>query len=107
VLYYVSRLTEILGKLLIHCKYMSLPNLIADRELMMEFPFAGDPSSRVDKMSGILIDWLSHPEALQAKVQELSDLRDQVFATGASKNVANLLVTELDDQLGSPTSQAA
>lgn len=107
VLYYVSRLTEIMGKLLIHCKYMALPNLIADRELMIEFPFAGDPTSRVKKMSDILVDWLSHPETLQAKKKELSDLREQVFATGASQNVAQLLVSELDQTNALTRTEAA
>ncbi|MEZ6044611.1 MAG: lipid-A-disaccharide synthase [Planctomycetaceae bacterium] len=96
VIYYVNRLTYILGTILIHCKYICLPNLMADQELMTEFPCTGRKKPIVRKVYNVLHGYLSDPEQLAQKKAELDALRKTVFSTGASKRVAEFLIKELD-----------
>lgn len=97
-MYYVSRFTNLLGRLLIHCKYMCLPNLMVDKELMIEFPRSGNPDPIVNEIYDVLYGWLNNPEELQNKSAELAQLREEVFAIGASKKVAHILLSEMNSQ---------
>jgi lipid A disaccharide synthetase len=80
---------------LIVCHYITLPNLFADRDIMPEFPFAGDPAPYIKKMTEILSGWLGDRQTLFAKVAELKHLRDQFGQTGATQRTAETILNHL------------
>ncbi|MAT15875.1 MAG: lipid-A-disaccharide synthase [Planctomyces sp.] len=107
VVYYVNRLTYILGTILIHCKYICLPNLMADREVMAEFPCTGRHEPIVRKLYGVLHGYLTDADLLKQKADELEALRATVFSTGASARVANFLIEELETRSEQRIARAA
>ncbi|KAA0138367.1 lipid-A-disaccharide synthase [Gimesia chilikensis] len=90
-----------LGQLLITCKYMSLPNLIAGREIMPEFPSVGNPNKVVTQMSTILAEWLSSPLALERARSELTSLYNETVIPGASAHAAEAILSHTGAQLSS------
>ncbi|WP_154930171.1 lipid-A-disaccharide synthase [Gimesia maris] len=85
-----------LAHLLITCKYMSLPNLIADREIMPEFPSVGSPEKDVAKITTILGDWLSTPLSLERARHKLSSLYDETVIPGASAQAAAAILEKIE-----------
>jgi lipid-A-disaccharide synthase len=99
VMYRGSKLFGLLVRLLVTCKYMSLPNLIADRPLMPEFPFDGQPQRVAGELAAILDGWLSDPQALQQAADELANLRDRIVRTGATAHTAEAILNRLPTPL--------
>ncbi len=97
VLYRGSWVMYVLVKLLVTCKYMSLPNLIAGRELMPEFPFVGRVDRHAQEMAAILDRWLADDRALASVRQEMMRLREQVVQTGGVGRAADAVVTRLTE----------
>ncbi|QDT91371.1 lipid-A-disaccharide synthase [Gimesia algae] len=85
-----------MAHLLITCKYMSLPNLIADRELMPEFPSVGSPVKDVAKITTILGDWIRTPLSLERARHKLSSLYDETVIPGASAQAAEAILNKLE-----------
>jgi lipid-A-disaccharide synthase len=96
VLYRGSWLMYVLVKLLVTCKYMSLPNLIAGRELMPEFPFVGRVALHADKMAAILDRWLADDRALAEVRKEMRRLRQAIVQTGGVERAAAAILMRLD-----------
>lgn len=90
-----------LGQLLITCKYMSLPNLIAGREIMPEFPSVGNPNKVVTQMSTILAEWLSSPLALERARSELTSLYNETVIPGASAHAAEAILSHTGARISS------
>lgn len=82
-----------LGHVLITCKFMSLPNLIAGREIMPEFPSVGNPDKVVSQMTTILADWLGSPLALERARSELTSLYNETVIPGASAQAAEAILS--------------
>ncbi|MBT4867155.1 MAG: hypothetical protein HON53_18785 [Planctomycetaceae bacterium] len=80
---------------MLRCKYFTLPNLIADRELMPERFYAGSPSSEVTWAFDHLDRWLSDRDALTDKVAELSQLCENCAETGATARTAEVILDRL------------
>jgi len=80
----------------ITCKYMSLPNLIANRELMPEFPSVGSPVKDVAKINTILSDWLRTPLSLERARHKLSSLYDETVIPGASAQAAIAILNKIE-----------
>jgi lipid-A-disaccharide synthase len=95
VLYRGSWLFYVLVKLLVTCKYMSLPNLIAGRELMPEFPFVGRVSLHIDRMAVILDRWLADDRSLAKVRRDMLRLRDDVVQTGGVGRAADAILSRL------------
>lgn len=95
VVYRVSRSIYWMGRALITCKYMSLPNLIADRALMPEFIPCGDPTAMIDGMTATLHGWLTDAASHRQNVAELRELRDRVATAGATSHAATAILTRL------------
>ncbi|QDV48603.1 lipid-A-disaccharide synthase [Gimesia fumaroli] len=87
-----------LAHLLITCKYMSLPNLIADRELMPEFPSVGSPEKDVAKISAIFNDWLTTPLSLERARNKLISLYNETVIPGASAQAAESIVSKIQPE---------
>ncbi len=99
VVYSVSRLTYLIGKLLVHVKSLTLPNLIAGRTILPEHLCVSNPQLAVDKMTADIDRWLSdEPARLQTR-NELLTLKNEVFQTGASGRVAAILLDRYGGEL--------
>lgn len=95
VLYHVDRLFAFLAKILVRCRWMSLPNLIAERELMPEFPLWGKAERGITSMAELLGSWLSNPAELTRKTAEMQELRDRVAVTGGIAKAADAILKHL------------
>ncbi len=89
------------ARLLITCKYMTLPNLIAGRAVMPEFPCVRMQGRHVTQMKDTLNHWLSDPSALQASRDEIEALAESVVQAGGISRCADVLLQRLTE---SPTS---
>lgn len=92
VVYSVSRLTYLIGRLLVSVKSLTLPNLIAGRTILPEHLCVANPQQVVDELTADIERWLSDGEARLRTRAELLALRDQLFQTGASGRVAAILL---------------
>ena len=88
----------IVGKLLVKCKYMSLPNLMADRPILPEFLSVGNPSEEIGQITSTLAGWLGDADLLSRAQAELTRLRDQVAQTGATSRTADAILQRLERQ---------
>lgn len=80
-------------KLMVYCKYMTLPNLMAKKEVLPEFPFCFQAKKRVKLISNLLNSWLSNPVLMHSKQKEIQDLKSKVVQPGATNRVANFLLS--------------
>ncbi|HVV99612.1 MAG TPA: lipid-A-disaccharide synthase, partial [Planctomycetaceae bacterium] len=96
VLYHCGPLFYFLGSLMVTCKYMSLPNLIADRPLMPEFIVRGNPAKSIGEMTNVLGNWLTNPAELQARRDEMAALAREVVGTGATSRAADAVLSRLE-----------
>jgi lipid-A-disaccharide synthase len=92
VVYRTGWLTYAIGRCLVNCKYFSLPNLIADREVMPEHFSVGNPEPVIAAMTADLEGWLQSPARLQQAQSELDSIRRGVFSTGASRRAAQAIL---------------
>ena len=74
---------------------MSLPNLIAGRVIMPEFLSVGSPAPVTDALVKQVDQWLSDPQSLADAAKELSQLRDKIYVTGATRRTAEVIVQRL------------
>jgi len=93
VLYHMGRVFYTLARSLVRVSSFTLPNLIAGRTLMPEFPSVGDPSAAIDGASRVLSHWLAEPSALAAAQQELNALGAQFARPGASAAAARWVLS--------------
>lgn len=109
VLYRVGRIGRLAGRLLMNCRYITLTNLIADKELMPEFISSGPPENDIRHMAGWLTRWVSDPASLASVRNSMSALAGHAAATGATARTAVLLLTEISghDTRSTPLSRAA
>ena len=99
VLYRVARIGRLAGRLLMKCRYITLTNLIADKELMPEFISSGNAGADIKSITAILENWCLHPEALQKRTAELAELANSVATTGATVRTADFLLQTLNERL--------
>ncbi len=104
VLYACTQAIYWFGKLFIHCKYFTLANLIAGREVMPEFAVVGNPQHDIEQMSDILRAWLNNPTALADSASELKKIAASAAKTGSTSRVAEAILS-LDPQ-GPPQAES-
>jgi len=103
VIYRGSWALYVMAKLLITCKYMSLPNLIVDGELMPELPFVMDRGKHIDAFTDRVERWFLFPSELQVAQAKITKLAADIVRAGGIEAVANVLHqrltgTELSEQ---------
>ncbi|MCA9203988.1 MAG: lipid-A-disaccharide synthase [Planctomycetales bacterium] len=96
VLYRGTRLFYLAVRLLVTCKFMSLPNLMAGRAVMPEFLSITKIDRDEREMTAILARWLSDANELAAARNELLRLRDEVLVTGATAKTATAVLDRLE-----------
>lgn len=107
VQYRADWLFALLARLLVTCKYMSLPNLVVDRMLMPEHPIAGSPQPHIDQMDERFSSWLSNPMELARATRPLHELRDSLVRTGATATAARIILERLGTSQNQTRTRAA
>jgi lipid-A-disaccharide synthase len=95
VLYRTTWPTYFIGRMLITCKYMSLPNLIAGRKVMPEYLSVGSPTPVTDALVSDVDRWLSDRNSLEQARDELNQIRNRIYTTGATRRTAEVIVERL------------
>jgi lipid-A-disaccharide synthase len=95
VIYKGGPLAATLAKWVLTCKFITLPNLLADRQVMPEFFYSGDDEPTVAAITRELDAWLSDPAKLGAKRNELEQLASLTATTGATARAADALLARL------------
>jgi lipid-A-disaccharide synthase len=88
----VGWLDLLVGRAMMKCRYISLVNLLADRELFPEYLSARCEARAVAEH---LLRWLNDPAAHGAVCRELAELRQRVAAPGACDRAADYLLRAL------------
>jgi lipid-A-disaccharide synthase len=107
VLYRMSWPMYLFARLLITVKHMSLPNLIAGRTLMPEYVSVGSPAPATAAIVEDIDRWLSDSRKLEAAREELEQLRQQIYTTGATGRVAEVVLQRLEQSLADDRERAA
>ncbi len=89
VFYDVSRLSRLIGELLVSGDFGAMPNVIAGREIVPEFT-RREPTGQLLGESGVRL--LKAPGLLAAQRLELGRIRDQLGSGGVSERVARLVL---------------
>jgi len=95
VLYRVSRVTGILGDLFLQCPFITLPNLIAGREVMPEFLSVGNPGKVITGITDVLDRWIRLPEERQRATEDLLEASEGFVEGGAIQKCAGLILEKL------------
>jgi lipid-A-disaccharide synthase len=85
VMYQVGHGGMLLARTLKQCRFISIINLLVDREFFPEFLSAGSESEAI---SARIVEWLENPAAYDAVRAELAALRDRVAEPGACARAA-------------------
>lgn len=91
VTYRCGWLTYLIGRAMVRIRYMSLPNLMAGKELMPEHLCVTNPDAAVAHVVNHLERWLANPAELPRLRAEFDTLHREIGATGATDRVASLL----------------
>jgi lipid-A-disaccharide synthase len=92
VLYRIPAWTKCLAPILLRCRYVTLVNLLAERELFPEFVRVRCPAGA---MAQTLRNWLENAERWQECHQALLELRQRFFQPGACQRAASLMLQRL------------
>ncbi|MFN8855949.1 MAG: lipid-A-disaccharide synthase [Planctomycetaceae bacterium] len=95
VLYRVGWVNWIIGRMLIRCEYISLPNLIARRKIFPEYVLRTIDPVVVEQMTADLAGWLADPIACRRQQQEINNLAATLASPGATQRAAQILIEEL------------
>jgi len=85
VTYKVSPLTYAIAKRLMKVKWISLPNLIMQKEI---FPECIQDEARAEKFAGIITHWLTLENTLDGIIQDCAKLRDTCGDTHGAERLA-------------------
>jgi lipid-A-disaccharide synthase len=112
ILYQISRLAFFLQRFFRKVRYITLVNLLTAADLFPRRVGVYDPRSPIDEavlmpeyltcqdkslqVAGHIIEWLTEPARLAARVTQLAKLKEQVGTGGASSRAAEYLFDVLD-----------
>ncbi len=88
VTYRVNRLYHWVGRQVIRCRFLSLPNLMSDEELYPEVLIGGDFRPHVDRIVRPIARWLEDPQALAEVTARIDALAALAAQPGASRHAA-------------------
>ncbi|MGL4421465.1 MAG: lipid-A-disaccharide synthase [Gemmataceae bacterium] len=95
IVYKLSRFALPIARFFMKCRFISLVNLLAQRELFPEFLTARDDSVLI---AAHIQRWLDDPQARAERVRELETLRASVMRPGACERAAEYLMKALAPQ---------
>jgi lipid-A-disaccharide synthase len=89
-----------LAHVLKNCRYITLVNLLADKELFPEYFGTGCPA---EALAGHVLHWLNDRSAYEALCGELAVLRERVAVPGACERAAEAVLGLVRKQDGGPS----
>jgi len=95
VVYRINWWLALLRRIFVACRYLTLTNLMASRELMPEFAFFGSPDEPVQRMAAILSRWVTDPAEHDAIATELDELARLVARPGGTARTADYVLQRL------------
>ena len=104
VIYRAHWLPLFLSRFFRTCPYISLVNLLADRELYPEFLTPGDASAAVAEQ---VLHWLHEPTAYREVAEALIALRERIAIPGACQRTARYILDVLRGQADTAQGRAA
>jgi lipid-A-disaccharide synthase len=96
VLYRIGRIDLQVSKLFITAPYISLVNMLAEKELFPEFL---TDRCEAKAIAGHILSWLNEPKKHQALCDELKDLRTRVAEPGACERAARFVLSKIDKEV--------
>jgi lipid-A-disaccharide synthase len=96
VVYRIGRIDLKVCKLFLTTRYISLVNLLADKELYPEFL---TDRCEAEAISGHILRWLNEPETYQVRCRELKELYARVGQAGACERAATFVLSEIDKRM--------
>jgi lipid-A-disaccharide synthase len=96
IVYRLSRMQQQLVRWLVKVRFMSLVNLLAEKELYPEFPTTWCPSAPV---ADHVLGWLNDAAAYADLTRRLAELRDRVAAPGACDRTAQFILERIATRL--------
>lgn len=107
VIYRVPTIGRFFSRFLMQCRFITLPNLMADDEIMPEFISNADPEADIQKMTATLLEWLTNPAELADRQKKMSRLAEKATNAGATSRAAELILSELSSGSVAPQRKAA
>ncbi len=95
VAYVVSPLTFLIGKCLVKLRWVSLPNLILQREVFPEFL---QHDATPENLAGKIEEWLSKPSSLNAVRASMTEVASRCGADGSARRAAAHLLASISAQ---------
>ena len=98
VLYRANTIARFIARFLMNCRFITLPNLIADQEVMPEFISHGNPEADIATITALLTEWVTLPDAIDARKELLKKLAGHATMAGATERTAELLLKLIADK---------
>ncbi|QDT38791.1 lipid-A-disaccharide synthase [Stratiformator vulcanicus] len=95
VVFRYNMLWAVLDKIFLQCRFITLVNLIAGREVMPEFRFASDDNWHAEVIADAVDRWLACPQDLDRSRRELSQLAAGAAEPGATSRAADAILERL------------
>jgi lipid-A-disaccharide synthase len=99
VVYRANPFLLFISQFLRKCRYISLVNLLADRELFPEFLSWRDEANEV---AGKILHWLNDGASYRKACEELAALKDRVASPGACRAAAEYILDRLSQSHQKP-----
>ncbi len=107
IIYCLSRISKYVLDKVLTIDHITLPNLIAEKELMPEFVIGGKPASHIKPIADIFNQWITQPETLEQIKTEMRAICQKATQTGASTLAADAILKLMDVETKATTSRAA
>jgi lipid-A-disaccharide synthase len=95
VVYRLGYISLRVGRYFMKCKYITLVNLLADREIFPEFLTDRNPS---EMMAQRILEWLDDPSKIEATRAALRAVKDRVAQPGACDRAAAFIVEQIEQE---------
>jgi lipid-A-disaccharide synthase len=95
IIYRLKWISLRLGRLFKLCKYITLVNLLADREIYPEFLTDRSPAAEIAER---VLEWLNDPAKAAAVREALQQVKDAVAEPGACDRAAGFLLLQLGER---------
>ena len=92
VTYRPDMMNYVYGKAVVTIKYMSLINLMVDRELIPEFLYVFDVKKNAARMHAVIDGWLRNPSEMKVVASELDALRNEIVQVGGVGKAADTIL---------------
>ena len=107
VLYRISTFSRWVSKVVMTCPFITLTNLISEKEVMPEYLSNGNPEADIKKVTAHLVEWCTNTKQRNLVSEEMGRIANQVGLTGATKRTAEYLIEQLEIQVVQTTDQSS